>query len=265
MLGQRVLSAAILIPLAALLAYLGGWWFFVAIAAILLMALYEFYQLTIAGGYHPATALGILFGLGLLLTARFPQMSLTEPLMATALVLSLIWHLVAYERKLTDTPTNDWALTIAGALYLGWMGHLFLRLRDMPNGLWWILLACVPIWVGDTGAYLVGVKWGQHKCCPRLSPKKSWEGTVAGWLTGTLSTVVIWLLIGLPLVQGLILGLLLSVITPLGDLAESMFKRQVGVKDSGNLIPGHGGALDRMDSLLFSVPIVFYYVTYFVV
>jgi len=265
MLGQRVLSAAILIPLAALLAYLGGWWFFVAIAAIILMAIYEFYQLTIAGGYHPAVPVGILFGLGLLLAARLPQLSLAEPLITIILVLSLIWHLAAYEMKLTDKPTGDWALTVAGALYLGWMGHLFLRLRDLPNGLWWIILVCVPIWVGDTGAYLVGVKWGKHKCCPRLSPKKSWEGTVAGWVTGALSTVVIWQLIGLPLAQGFILGLLLSVITPLGDLAESMFKRQVGVKDSGNLIPGHGGALDRIDSLLFSVPIVFYYVTYLVV
>ena len=262
MLGQRVLSAAILIPLAALFAYLGGWPFFVAIAAIILMATYEFYQLTIVGGYRPAVPLGILLAMGLLLSARFPQLQITEPLLTAVLVISLIWHLVAYEKRLADRPAGDWALTVAGGLYLGWMGHLFLRLRDMPNGLGWILLACVPIWVGDTGAYLVGIKWGQHKCCPRLSPKKSWEGTIAGWLTGLSSTVVIWQFFGLPLAPGLVLGALLSVITPLGDLAESMFKRQVGAKDSGHLIPGHGGALDRIDSLLFSVPIVFYYVSY---
>jgi len=264
MLRQRVLSAAILIPLAALFAYLGGWWFFAAVAAIILAATYEFYQLTLAGGYRPAAPLGIFLGLGLLLSARLPHLTLTEPLVSGVLVISLIWHLLAYEKKLTDKPAGDWALTVAGGLYLGWMGHLFLRLRDMPNGLWWVILACVPVWIGDTGAYFVGIKWGQHKCCPRLSPKKSWEGTIAGWLTGTLSATAIWLLFGLPFAQGLLLGILLSVITPLGDLAESMFKRQVGAKDSGRLIPGHGGALDRVDSLLFSVPIVFYYVIYIV-
>jgi len=264
MLSQRVLSAAIMIPLAALLAYLGGWWFFVAIAAVIGMATDEFYRLMTAGGYHPAIPLGILFCLALLLTGRFPDLPLTAPIITVALLLTLIWHLIAYEQRITDRPSSDWALTVAGALYLGWMGSLFIRLRDMPNGIWWLILACVPIWIGDSGAYFIGRKWGKHKCCPRLSPKKSWEGTVAGWITGTLATVMIWMLLGLPFVQGLILGVLLSVITPLGDLAESMFKRQVGIKDSSNLIPGHGGALDRIDSLLFSVTIVFYYMTFVV-
>lgn len=264
MLRQRVLSAVIMIPLAALLAFLGGWWFFVAIAAIVVLATYEFYELMRAGGYHPATPLGIVFCFALLLAGRFPALPLVAPIITAALLLSLIWHLVAYEHRITGKPSADWALTVAGALYLGWMGGLFIRLRDMPGGLSWLVLACIPIWIGDSGAYFVGRKLGKHKCCPRLSPNKSWEGMAAGWVTGTLSTLIIWMLMGLPPVQGLVLGILLSVITPLGDLAESMFKREVGIKDSSNLIPGHGGALDRIDSLLFSVPIVFYYVTYVV-
>jgi len=257
----RIWSAAIMIPLAALFAYLGGWWFFVAIAVIIGLATYEFYELMKAGGYHPGTPLGVLFSLALLLTAQFPEVLVTDIIVTAALLLTLIWHLIAYETGVTDKPASDWALTVAGALYLGWMGNLFLQLRDLPDGLGWIILACVPVWIGDSGAYFIGIKWGKHKCCPRLSPKKSWEGTIAGWVTGTLSILLIGLVLGLPWWHGLVLGMLVALITPLGDLAESMFKRQVKIKDSSNLIPGHGGALDRIDSLLFSVPIVFYYLT----
>lgn len=257
----RILSAALMIPLAALFAYLGGWWFFFAIAVIIGLATYEFYGLMQAGGYHPAVALGVLFSLALLLTAQFPEIQVTDIIVTATLLLTLICHLVAYEHGITDKPGTDWALTVAGALYLGWMGNLFLQLRALPNGLGWIVLACVPVWIGDSGAYFVGIKWGKHKCCPRLSPKKSWEGTVAGWVSAVASTLLIGLALGLPWWHGLVLGVLLALLTPLGDLAESMFKRQVKIKDSSNLIPGHGGALDRIDSLLFSVPIVFYYLT----
>ena len=257
----RILSAAIMIPLAALFAYLGGWWFFVAIAVIVGLATYEFYGLMRAGGYHPAVPLGVLFSLALLLTAQFPAVPVTDIIITIALLLTLIWHLLAYEIGVTDKPGSDWALTVAGAMYLGWMGNLFLQLRSLPDGLGWIILACVPVWIGDSGAYFVGIRWGKHKCCPRLSPKKSWEGTIAGWISGTLSTLLIGLALGLPWWHGLVLGMLVALISPLGDLAESMFKRQVKIKDSSNLIPGHGGALDRIDSLLFSVPIVFYYLT----
>jgi len=248
-----------MIPLAALAIYLGGWWFFFALAGVIGLAAYEFYCLMWEGGYRPAVPLGIGLSLSLLLSARFPSLPLTAPIITATLIFSLIWHVIAYERG-SERPTTDWALTLAGGLYLGWMGSLLIRLRDLPGGLNWVLLAFLPVWIADSAAYFVGRKWGTHKCCPRLSPKKSWEGTVAGWMAAILSTTVIGVVFGLAVLPAAALGVLLAVFTPLGDLAESMFKRQVGIKDSSHLIPGHGGVLDRIDSLLFSIPIVYYFI-----
>lgn len=258
MLRQRVSSVAILIPPVALVTYLGGWWFLVTLLIVIGLATYEFCDLMRRGGYRPSLPISLLTALALVVAARFPDPRLVEMVLTGALLSALIWHLIDFEHG-GNTSGLDWGLTLGVGLYLGWMGGLLVRLRDLPRGLEWILLAFVPVWLADTSAYFVGVRWGRHKCYPRLSPKKSWEGTVAGWVAGIATTALMGWLMGLELWQGLGLGLLLAVLTPLGDVGESMFKRQVGAKDSGNIIPGHGGVLDRIDSLLFSVPIVYYF------
>ena len=248
-----------MIPLAALVIYLGGWWFFVALAAVIFAALYEFRQLMSAGGHRPALPVALAIGLVLLADAQWPRLGLATPAVTAALLVSLVWHLVEYERG-AATSATDWGLTLGIALYLGWMGGLLLRLRDLPGGPLWVLLAFAPVWIGDSAAFFVGVRWGAHKNFPRLSPKKSWEGTAAGWAATTVSTVVLGApLLGLPLWRALALGAAVGVLAPLGDLAESMFKREVGAKDSGHLIPGHGGVLDRIDSMLFSIPVVYFF------
>lgn len=155
---------------------------------------------------------------------------------------------------------EQWGLTLAGGMYLGIGGGHLMALRLRPDGLWWVLMACGVVWVGDTAAYVIGRRWGRHKIAPSISPGKSWEG-YAAQLVGGLGTGFLLAWLGSSLSAGdaslrawygLILGGVVSLLCPAGDFLISMMKRQVGVKDTGNLIPGHGGILDRMDSILWA-------------
>jgi phosphatidate cytidylyltransferase len=179
----------------------------------------------------------------------------------------MTYHLVSYERGRGQAGT-DFGITMGGLFYLGWLGAYLISLRNLPDGLWWVLLVLPVTWLVDTGAYLVGSRIGRHKMLPRLSPKKSWEGYFGGILFGVISGALLpigWqFLAGTPIgvtpVRGALVGLVLGVVTILGDLGESMFKRQAGVKDSGNILPGHGGAFDRIDSWLWAAVIGYYMV-----
>ncbi len=266
MLRTRVLSAAVLIPIVAVLAWFGAGWFALLIAVLAGLAAWEFCQMMSHNGYAPNLPLALGLTLLLVANAWLAEGDLFAPLIVLALLVSLSWQLLKPPR---GTQTADWALSLAGALWTGGLLGYFILLRHGPTGpepyagLRWVVAACLTTWVNDTGAYFVGTWWGRHKCCPYLSPKKSWEGTVGGWVLGVLTGVGlgVWLL-ELPAWQGLLLGVLVATVAPFGDLAVSMVKRQVGVKDSGTLIPGHGGALDRIDSLLFVAPVVYYVSTW---
>jgi phosphatidate cytidylyltransferase len=185
--------------------------------------------------------------------------------LTAAVMTTLVWQLL---RRPEGHPIQSWALTLGAALWLGWLISHFLQLRDLspPFGLGagtrWLVLAFLVTWINDSAAYFVGKGIGRHPCCPYLSPKKTWEGTIGGWLGGLAATLFLgrWL-VDLPWGHGLLLGALVATVAPFGDLAKSMVKRQVGVKDFGALIPGHGGMFDRIDSLLFVVPVVYYYAT----
>jgi len=253
---QRSLSAIILIPIVVGATYAGGLWFSAIIVLVASVAGYEFFQMMKLGGYKPSPFWGLLLIWLLLADARYPAWQLARPALTGVLFLSLSWQLF---KKNTITPTVDWALTIAGALYLGGMGGHFISLRDAPRGLEWMVLMFLATWATDSGAYFIGLSLGRHKFFPRLSPKKTWEGTIGGWFCGVAVTLLVGLYIGLGFVHGLVLGALVCALLPLGDLAVSMMKRNVGVKDTSGLIPGHGGMLDRIDSLLFAVVVVYYY------
>lgn len=268
MLRTRLLTAVILIPIVVYLIYLGALPFLALVASLLTLAEIEFCHLMARDGFRPA----IVFGVGLvwlfLLDAQFPRLGLLQPGLALILLGSLAWQL--FHRR--GSPVADWALTVTGGLYLGLCGACLIRLRGLqPDGLWWTLTVVPAILLADTGAYFVGRAWGRHKLTPTLSPSKTWEGYVAGVATGGLMTPLLASLwrtgagaeSAISGVHGLILGLLIATFAPLGDLAVSMIKRQVGVKDSGSVIPGHGGALDRMDSVLWAVVIGYYYVLWF--
>ena len=193
--------------------------------------------------------------------------ALSADVLAAALLISLLaalfYALWLYERRIGANAPGAWLAVIGGIMLMGWLGSHFFRVRGLPNmAAQWTALAMLGTWIADSAAYVVGKSMGRHKLAPRLSPNKTVEGYVGGILVGTLSTVLIGLFLKLPPGQALVLGLLVTAISPAGDLGISLLKRTVGVKDSGNILPGHGGALDRTDSLVWSVAMAYYLVLF---
>ncbi len=249
MLLQRFLVALVLLPIGLLVIHLGGISYAVVIALLVGIAAWEFARLFQAGGWQPSRTLTVV-GVLLLLLARFFENAEAEAALLALLILAaMTYHMVKYERGRDESGT-DFALTLAGILYMGVLGGYFLSLRNLPEGKWWVLVVLPAIWFADSGAYFIGRRFGRRPFSPRLSPKKTWEGYLGGVLMGVLLTALLtWALQGsagpgteVTVLRGALVGGILAVIAPLGDLGESMIKRQVGMKDSSNLLPGHGGA-----------------------
>ncbi len=267
---RRALVVFTLGPLTLFLIYLGGWFYFLPFAALLTIALFEFAKLAEKLGWR--TPLWLLFPFALaqwilpepVLTMLFPDLSITSDLLPLALLVSLLamlgYALWLYEKRPEENAAGSWMASIGAIVLLGWLGSHFFRLRglNIENAAAWTALAMLGTWIADSGAYVFGKGFGRHKLSPQLSPNKTIEGYVGGAIVGTILTVAIALFLDLPIAQALALGILVSVVSPAGDLGVSLLKRSVAVKDSGNLLPGHGGALDRIDSLVWSVAIAYY-------
>ena len=271
MFWQRALVTIFLLPLGVAAVYFGGIPFFLLVGAFMLLAAYEYVRMFRLAGYRPAGII-VVGGVLLILLGRILHGFQSAPGLITLLILlSITYHLVAYERG-RDQSATDFGLTLGGIFYIGWLGAYFYSLRDMPDGAWWFWMALAPVLLADSMAYAVGKNFGRRKLSPRLSPKKTWEGYWAGVVVGTLSGLGLGFLFqalygpGSPItpLRGLLVGLVMSVLTTLGDLGESMFKRQLGVKDSGNLLPGHGGFFDRIDAWLWAVAIGYYLAQWFI-
>lgn len=259
-LRRRIISGAGYGLVTLAVVYFGGAPFLAAVLAMAILAGREYQRMLVVGGFRPLYALQ--FGLTAFLLVGVVYLPLEAVVggLALILVLSLAWQVTRTTEA--EQPYVDWALSLAGALYVGWLSSHFLMLRDLPGGLGWTLLALFATWMCDSFAYVFGKAWGRRPFFPRVSPNKTWEGAVAGWLAcGGTSLVFGWVL-SLSVLESLSLGLAISLAATFGDLAESMIKRQVGVKDSGSLLPGHGGILDRIDSLLFVVVVVHYFVVW---
>jgi phosphatidate cytidylyltransferase len=257
---RRVLSAAILLPILFFVLYKGGWWFFAFVFVALSLATWEYVYMLRRFGYEPSYvfATGVIWSIlvDFQLGPRFPALNLVRPALAILLFASLCWHVL---RDKSASRLENWLLPIGGALYIGWMGGHLLLLRALPQGAYRLFAVLAMTMLADTGAFFVGRAWGKHRMAPQISPKKSWEGLVGGIGVATLGGSVLLAIGGMSWIHGAVLGLLLSTLPVFGDLGVSMIKRQVGVKDSGNLIPGHGGAFDRVDSLLITGVIGYYY------
>ncbi len=260
----RTITALILTPIVIYCIYLGGWPFLTLVLFLLTLAELEFCQLMSQDRFRPTR----FFGVGVLwlclADAKLPSFGLLRNGILLVLLSSLAWQL--WHRQ--GSPLADWALTVTGGLYIGLCGACLISLRDMESGLLWTLTTVPSIALADSGAYLFGRKWGRHKLWPSLSPGKTWEGYLAGIVSSGVGTALLAQVLHLRMdvtssinaLHGLSLGVLIAILAPLGDLAVSMIKRQVGAKDSGKLFPGHGGALDRVDSVLWAAVIGYYYV-----
>ena len=253
---QRLLTAAVVLPTVLFLLFKGGWWFFVPVFLLMTVATWEYVRMLRRLEYHPPYAFAILIVWSTLLSFFLSAQRYLEPLFGFLLLLSLSWHVV---RDRTPTPVENWLLPLAGALYIGWTGGHVLLILTLPQGSYRLFAAFGMVWLADSAAYFAGKAWGKHPLSPRLSPKKTWEGYVAGIVAAVVLGPVLTGLGGFGWGHGAILGLVLATVSPVGDLGVSMIKRGAGVKDTGNLLPGHGGAFDRMDSLLVAAIIGYYY------
>jgi len=266
---KRTITALILLVVAMPALLLGGIPFFLLMGFFIVAATYEYTQMFHAINIKPSTWITV-GGVFFILAVRDFHPSFSGMTFTVLVLVALGYHMVAYERG-REQAALDFAATVGGLTYLGWVGAYLLDLRNLPYGGWWVFLVLPATWMADTGAYSIGAAYGRHKLAPRLSPKKSWEGYWAGVFTGTLFggffafAYSTWGPLQISIWQGAALGLILSIITPLGDLGESLFKRPAGMKDSGNLIPGHGGAFDRIDSWLWAAVIGYYFIQWFMV
>ena len=265
MLVKRLLVAIVLLPIGLAAIIAGGWYLTALVAVFMGLAAWEYVTLFHIGGLQPARVM-VVGGTLLLLIGRNINGFEGAPWMISLLILlSMTYHLVAYELG-RDQAGTDFAVTLGGMFYIGWFGAYFISLRNLPEGNWWMLVVLPGVWFADTGAYFIGKRFGHHLLSPRLSPKKTWEGYLGGIVFSVILTALfaaIWQVGAGPAsaitpLRGALMGLVMGIIPTLGDLGESMFKRQMGVKDSGNLLPGHGGAFDRVDSWLWAVVIGYY-------
>ncbi len=268
---KRILVILVLLPLGLLAIFLGSPVYTILIAAILGMAAWEYSRLFHTCGLQPATKLLVVATLALTIARALDGFESVPWLISLAVLTSMAYHLFAYEKG-QDQAGTDFSITVSGILYFGFIGSFLISLRYLPEGAWWLLLVLASVWLADGGAYLIGSRWGRHKISPRLSPKKSWEGYLAGIAFGTVGAILLVQLFSLWLepqtaltpTWGALIGFVMGVVPTLGDLGESMFKRQAGVKDSGDLLPGHGGVFDRIDSWLWAAVMGYYLIVWLI-
>jgi phosphatidate cytidylyltransferase len=252
---QRVLSAAVLVPLIVAATVAGGAWFVGIVVAASAVALWEFYTLLRQGGHHPLWPFGFVLGAAFLLDASTYPGRTVPPVLALSLILSLLYLVV---RQRVEQGLGDWALTWVPPLYVAFLASFLISLRLLPFGDRWVFLVAGVTWSTDVAAYFVGTAVGKHKFFSRVSPHKTQEGALGGLVAGVVASILLAWVFGWDPMRFAAFGLLASVAAEGGDLAESLMKRQLRAKDAGRLIPGHGGMLDRLDSLLF-VGVVTYF------
>ncbi|MDZ4179013.1 MAG: phosphatidate cytidylyltransferase [Coriobacteriia bacterium] len=227
----------------------------IVLSLIAMLAVGELYAFTRREHRLPNEVFGVLAAGAMPLSAAIAGRVGLMAAVTVLVVASLVWHVMFRQIKTADT-----AVTVFGAVYVGFLLAHFVLVRQLESGVLFALATILSVWANDVFAYLVGSTMGRHKMAPRVSPNKSWEGFAAG----TLFTVLVWAALALlpentlslPVLIGI--GLSISLGAVIGDLIESRLKREAGVKDSGSVLPGHGGFLDRFDSLIL-VSVVAYY------
>jgi phosphatidate cytidylyltransferase len=262
----RVVTALVMAPILVALAFVGGPWFAGLVALQVALGLSEFYRMMADRGMRPSGRLGVFMALVLCLFAFTGTTSQTNLLVTGGLLVIFCAELL---RKEGERGIEPMAVTLFGIAYVGWLSIHLVFLRELPRqlgqpyaqGATYVVLAFFLTWVCDTAAYGFGLWLGRRRLLPAVSPKKSVEGSIGG-LVATVAAAHLarlWFAPYLDVVHATILGAGVGVFAQVGDLAESLLKRVSGTKDASGLIPGHGGVLDRFDSLYFTGPLVYYY------
>jgi phosphatidate cytidylyltransferase len=276
MLKDRIITTIWMVPILCALIWFGEPYFTIAAVVVGFLAATEFFRLTKGVKAQALTVFGIIWTLLLIairnptviswITPHFNKELLLPGIITAGMAVSLVLLLT---RKQKQGAFTDWSWTLAEIMYIGWFLGYFISLRALDSGRNWVFLAILATAGSDITAYFIGSAFGKHKLAPSISPGKTWEGSIAG----VIGAVGISLLFLLPTAlrldnyvnwwQMVIIALAVSISGQLGDLVESLFKRNTGAKDSGTILPGHGGVLDRMDSAVFAVITVYYIVMLF--
>ncbi len=258
---QRVITAIAALPFLIFLVYKGGIWFFGLIVAACFLSLYEYFRIAFPSQINSTTRmtlLGISFGMaGAMIwcayRATYPMVTI---LISVNLLICALFSLTRFKSE--PQILQDVATQILGMIYIALSLSFLIMIRQSPDGMIWIFWILGIIFAGDVGAFYVGRQFGQHKLCPSVSPGKTVEGAIGGILANILlGAVGKFFLPTLPWGQSILMAICIGIAGQIGDLFESEFKRTTGVKDSGVILPGHGGILDRIDALLFAAPIAF--------
>jgi len=263
--AKRVLVALVAIPAIVLVCYLGNIYFLIFVLGIGLISYYEFVKMVENKGVDAQLIMGLLLVLSFILNEYLHFAGFYFLITGAILLLTFV---ELFRNK--GSAVNNLGATVLGALYIGIFSSAIVGIREFfpaqnyVNGGYLIITILATIWVCDSAAFFGGTALGKHKLFPRISPNKSWEGALFG-LSFSIITMVISKVIIIDFLNWkdvIILGLIVGIIGQTGDLIESMFKRDTGVKDSSGLIPGHGGIFDRFDSLLYTSPAIFLYLNY---
>ena len=262
----RIVSGLLFVPLLVFLARVGGVAFTAFVGLEVALGLVEFYRMARARGLEPFSVVGVLAGLGVLATAYRPHLFPADALASGAVLLLLA---LALRRSGGGRRVESVAATAFGVAWVAWLSAHLVRLRELPwdagtgygEGARYVLLAFFLTWSCDTGAYAIGRLYGRIRPWTSISPRKSLEGSLGGLAAAVAAGFVAraWFAPFLSALDAALLGLLVGVFAQVGDLVESLLKRDTGHGDSSDLIPGHGGILDRFDSLYFAAPLVYYY------
>ena len=246
-------------------------WLYLFMNLVIARAVWEFYVICEAKGLRTYKVWGVIGTVALISGSWFfyqqaDRLQLSHDFdVLILLVFTLGVFVRQFPQKLNPQGIETMAVTLFGLMYVAWLGNFITRINfATENGRYWVMLLVVVTKFTDMGAYLVGSTLGRHKMIPRISPKKTWEGTVGGIAFAVGGAFVCrWVmpaeLPGLTNFHAVTVGLLLGAAAVVGDLAESLVKREAGVKDSSNILPGHGGALDMLDSFLFTAPLLYVY------
>lgn len=263
MLKERVISALVGIPVIVLFLLLGKYFFAFLITVIVIISLDELYSIFILRDYKPSLLIGILGGIALIAATLFGGKPGMIAMIALLVFVSLTWQIF------TQGSIVNTGLTLAGLLYVAFtLSHMVLQ-YSLSFGRIGVLLVFIGTWISDIFAYFIGSAFGKRKIAPAISANKTLGGSIAGLITPAIALALLFLLPWLPflkqqgvfltLLKGFGMGIMIGIFAPLGDLVESRIKREMRVKDSGALIPGHGGFLDRFDSVLFTAVAGYYY------
>ncbi len=264
--GMRVVTALVLIPLIYIVVrYIPPFFFLLFVSSWVLIGQYEFYKFYYKA-FNVFSFIGLIFGFMLLFSFYADGYAFEMKGVAlTAIVILSLSCFILLKANIHDALPGV-SVIISGVLYVAWpLAHL-ISLRNLLNGENLVFFILIVTWGVDTGAYYVGRLLGRHKLSPHISPGKTVEGAIGGVLSCVLAALFArWLFLpGLSLNNTVLMGIVFGIISQIGDLSESMLKRSAGVKDSGHLLPAHGGILDRVDSVIFTVPVFYYYIIYFV-